>query len=602
MASPQFALIGAIAQMTVVGDPAPPPVRYSLTIDSAAASSVRVEMRIPAAPDTLRLAMAAHPEYDDRFWRYVRDVRVERGGTAVPVAREDSSIWRAVGRGDAVVRYRVEPPTAEEGRGSWVGYLSPTGGLLGGPHSFMYVLGGERAAARVTVRLPNGWSLATGMAPARGGAFVARNARDLIDSPIMVGPIRRWRFTIAGVDHDVAYLPAPGGVQFDTIAMVAGLARFARAAHGVFGVFPYRRYTFLVQEGAGGGGLEHGTSVTLGLSTRDMAAGGSDFYADASHEFFHAWNEMALRPRGWGGLGYRPSPPTRELWWMEGVTMYYADVLSRRAGLPLEDATRAEDLAVDIGRYLDNPANRLVSPEDASWWSGNSTPAPGGLTPDLYLQGKLLGAALDLRIRAATRGRRSLDDAIRRLFTTHREPRGYTGADIEQAVTATCSCPMRAFFDSTVRRAGMIDFDAALAAAGLRADVTLVAAADGAGVPRPDIRVWATVPGDATRLRLSVTQPDGVWAAAGLRTGDVVLAWNGDSVTTIRELRTKLRSLHTGDSVVLDYARGDSVARATVQVSGYSEHRVRLVSLPGASREALAIRRAALLDIDRAPR
>ena len=570
-------------------------VHYTLAVDSIGATSARVEIEVPDAPDTLRLALPVHPEYDDRFWRYVRDLHVERGGREVPIVREDSNVWRAAGHGNAIVRYVVEPPFPEAGRGSWTAFLSTGGGLLGGPHTFMYMLGHERAAARATVLLPNGWTVATGLSPRGGGEYAARDARDLIDSPIMVGPIRRWTFAVDGVPHEVAYLPAVGGVQFDTAAMVAGLARFATEAHRVFGVFPYRRFVFLVQEGAGGG-LEHGTSVSLGLSATDMASGGSDFYSDAAHEYFHAWNAVALRPRGWGGLSARAPGGTHELWWMEGVTMYYASTLSRRAMLPVEWPTRREELAHDIGQYLDNPSNALVSPEDASWWSGTPSARRGDFTPDYYLQGKLLGTVLDLQIRAATRGRRSLDDAMRRLFTANREPRGYSAADIERAVAAACQCPMRQFFADNVRHASTIDFDAALRGAGLRAEVAVVPAVDSAGRPLPDIRVWASMPRGVRGPRLFVTQPDGAWARAGLHTRDVIVSWNGAPLAGFDDFRTKLRRLAAGDSVAIDYLRDDVPGTATVRIDGYDVHRVRLVMLPGAGLGAAAIRRAALLE------
>ena len=66
-----------------------PVVRYTLRVDSADLSGFDVELRIRNVPDTFRLAMAAHPEYDDRYWRYLTGLRAESGGRAAAVARED---------------------------------------------------------------------------------------------------------------------------------------------------------------------------------------------------------------------------------------------------------------------------------------------------------------------------------------------------------------------------------------------------------------------------------------------------------------------------------------------------------------------------------
>ncbi len=66
-----------------------PVVHYTLRVDSADLSAFDVELRLRNVRDTFRLALAAHPEYDDRYWRYLIGLRAESGGRAAAVARED---------------------------------------------------------------------------------------------------------------------------------------------------------------------------------------------------------------------------------------------------------------------------------------------------------------------------------------------------------------------------------------------------------------------------------------------------------------------------------------------------------------------------------
>src|SRR2546425_370286 len=109
-------------------------------------------------------------------------------------------------------------------RASWRPFLTPTGGLFGGPHAFMYVLGAEDSSALVMLDLPTGWEIATGLTPTRDPhTFVAPNAEVLVDSPILAGHLRQWRFVEGGATHRVVYWPLPNATLFDTARFVSGI-------------------------------------------------------------------------------------------------------------------------------------------------------------------------------------------------------------------------------------------------------------------------------------------------------------------------------------------------------------------------------------------
>ncbi|HEY6110114.1 MAG TPA: hypothetical protein VIV56_14545, partial [Gemmatimonadales bacterium] len=410
---------------------AQPVVSYTLRVDSADLSGFDVEMRIRNARDTVRLALVAHPEYDDRYWRFVRDLRVESVAGAGSALRQDSALWRVVIPGGAgVVRYRLQLPPAEgRFRSAWVPFLAPTGGLVGGPHSFLYVVGAELAPAHVTLDLPGGWDVATGLEPtADPRTFFASSVGVLVDCPILAGRFRSWRFAVDGVPHRVVYWPLPDAQPFDTAALVGGLERFARQAVALFGRAPYRDFTFQIQDGAVGS-LEHANSVSLGAPSGQLAEGLTDFFGEASHEYFHTWNLVRIHPIEYGGVDYRTPPRSRGLWWGEGVTMLYADLLRRRAGLPVSDSTRAAHLEGLIARYLANPGPARFSAESASVVAYGADPgALGDYSASTHLQGELLGTMLDFVVRDASAGRRSLDDVVRATLERFSGERGYTGA------------------------------------------------------------------------------------------------------------------------------------------------------------------------------
>ena len=164
-----------------------PVVSYGLRVDSADLSGFDVTIRIRNARDTFRLALAAHPEYDDRYFRYVGQVRVASPAGAGPasIAREDSALWRVVAPGGTVeVRYRLQLPVQDRPvRSSWVPFLAPQGGLVGGPQSFMYIVGATLVPSYVTFDLPRGWDIATGLTPTIDPTTVFAPSVDvLIDS------------------------------------------------------------------------------------------------------------------------------------------------------------------------------------------------------------------------------------------------------------------------------------------------------------------------------------------------------------------------------------------------------------------------------------
>jgi predicted metalloprotease with PDZ domain len=572
----------AAAPPPLAAQPRPlPPVDYLLTVDPALAGWT-VEMHVHEAPPTLRLAMAAHPEYDDRFWRYVRGLGAWSPAGPLAVAREDSAVWRVsgTGGGDVVVRYRVElPPPPAGARPSWTPFLAPTGGLVGGPHSFMYVLGGEAAPARVELRLPEGWAVATSLGDIPGArAFSAPDFATLMDSPMLVGRLRSWSFEVDGVPHEVAYWPRPDGVPFDTAALVGAVTGIVRQAGALFHGLPYRRFVFLLQDGAYGG-LEHAGSTTLGAPSEELAGDDADFLLSTAHEYFHAWNLVRLRPAGWGGLTHLPPARTRELWWSEGVTMYYADLLLRRAGLVR--TSRLDALRDQVAAYLDNPGDARISPERAGWTSPDQPGVNGDFSADPYLQGTLVATVLDLAIRDSTAGRASLDDVMRALVAEHPQPGGFTGMDVERTAGRVCGCRLHGFFERHVRGAALLDFAPLLRPLGLRPRVWMEPVRDSAGRPEPDLRVWVFARRGETQPRFIIDDPRSAWARAGLHTGDRMVSIDGAATADRRAAITAIRALHTGARVHVAFLRGDRPTSTDVVVGGYERTRVAFDDLPG---------------------
>jgi predicted metalloprotease with PDZ domain len=563
-----------------------PVINYVLRLDSADLSGFDVEMRVRNVADTFRVGMAAHPEYDDRFWRFVEGLRAEVPRGIASITREDSALWRVVAPGgEAIVRYRIRLPAPEGGqRASWRPFMSPTGALTGGPHTFMYVVSAPLAPAHVTIEVPRSWEIATGLVPTSDGqTFFAPSAEVLVDSPILAGRLRTWHYAIDGTPHRVVYWPRPDATSFDTAAFVSSLERLTREAVALFGRAPYREFTFLFQDGAYGG-LEHANSVTLGAPSEQLARGMAELFGEAAHEYVHTWNLVRIRPAERGPISHRQTGQARGLWWSEGLTMYYADVLARRAGIPTVDSTRIGHVERLIARYLFNPGNSRVSAERAGLAEYGTPPGTlGDYDPSVHTQGELLGTVLDLVVRNATNDRRSIDDVMRIMLERHAGPVGFTGRGIERAVAEVCACAVRPIFDAYVRGAGVIDIDRYLSAIGLRSRVTWEPARNAEGAPSPDLRVFSWQPEGERSLALLINNPASAWGRAGLHTGDRLVSVDGQRIANPRELRSALVRAKLGDTVRVEVQRPNGPFRATVVVAGYEYPRVRLEERAGAT-------------------
>jgi predicted metalloprotease with PDZ domain len=327
--------------------------------------------------------------------------------------------------------------------------------------------------------------------------------------------------------------------------------------------------------------LEHRASVTLGVASAALASNPGASRLEIAHEFFHTWNLVAISPDRYQALSFRPAAATSGLWMGEGVTMYYANALLRRAHLPTEDSTRADHVRQLLETYYGAAWSTRVSPEAASLALGHSALTDPNATGGYYVQGELLAYALDAAIRDSTADARGLDDVMRALYA-RRAAGGFTSHGLENTVDSVCRCRLDDLFAREVRGARLIDLSPAFRRMGMRLEVDTIDASDSTGHAMPDRRLGVDF-AQLDPLRLVIADTSRVWARAGLRTGDEVRAWNAHPLTTWAQLREALAALRLGDTVTVDVMRDGRPVQAVVHVTGYRRPRVQLVERSGAT-------------------
>ncbi|MGE3173369.1 MAG: M61 family metallopeptidase [Planctomycetota bacterium] len=450
------------------------------------------------------------------------------------------------------------------------------------------------AAADVAVRVPPGWDCCGGVPVERAGdgAFSYRLA-DLdtaIDSPMLAGAFERLELDVLGVRHVLA-LDDHGPVR-PVESFAADVRHIVERAAAVFGdALPYPHYTFLCLFAQSGyGGLEHRDSTTL-LSPRSVLAGGKgyrDFLGLLAHELFHAWNVKRMRPEELWRYDYENETHTSMLWLAEGWTAYYDDLLCRRAGA-FSVAQYLEQIERNLGGLWSGAGRFRQSLAESSFdaWIRYYRPDENtrNQTQNYYGNGALAAMALDLTIRDATDGARSLDDVLRRLWqTTWERGRGYRREDVAACLSEVAGRDLGPMLRELTEGPLDPDFDRLLQLVGIRIE------ADDADRP------WFGLALENGRTQVASVTDDSPAHASGIAPGDELLALDGlrvrsdcwtDVVNATAQIDRPLR--------VLTASRGLIVERTLVP-SKPPRSKVRLVLADEIDARTASLRRGWLGD------
>lgn len=561
-----------------------PVIHYLLSIDSNNLSSIKMEMRISNIPDTFNVAMVAHPEYDDKYWRYVKDFYAETKNGKGNIERKDSALWQVITKGKtAILHYRIHlPSSAFNQRSAWKAFLSSDGGLVGGPHCFMYVLGETLSPSHVTLSIPNEWKIVTGLtATLDPKTFFASSVFNLIDDPILIGKIKTWPFSVEGVPHRIVYWPWPVK-DFDTVKLISGIQKLVEQAAALFGRLPYREYSFMLQDSAVGA-LEHNNSVIIGASVTQLTTNFTGVFSEIAHEYFHTWNLVKIHPVEYGDVSYQSPPLSKGLWFSEGLTIFYADLLRRRAGLPTFDSSRIKRLELLIRRYSINPGYSKFSAEKISLASYGPTGMLGDYSASTHLQGELLGVLLDMIIRDASDGKRSMDDVIRKMMERFSGKKGFTSKNIEQVISEVCGCNLHQFFEDYIFGKRPIDFDKYLRLMGLQKTMEWKEVKGEDGKPSPDLRVYSWQKPNETEMRIGITDPFNCWGKAGLHTGDIIKSVNGTEIKNGDNFRQVIRRAKIDDIIIIEVKHPTGIRKTNVVLSGYRQPEVQITEMSGST-------------------
>jgi predicted metalloprotease with PDZ domain len=584
-------------------------LELSYLLDMKRPSTHLLQVEITAKQVTepvLRLAMPAWAPGRYAIYDFAKNVQeftaVGANGQELPWVQPDKQTWAVHTSecgGTVKVRYKV---FANDLTGSF-SQFDTSHGAINGASVFMYLTGNKPDPLTLTLQPPQGWKIVSGFSMSlTQTTFQVPNYDILVDTPLEIAPAvwvsdfeedgKTFRVAVhryADQDSDAGNLSA----------LVDGLKKIVHSEMAMMPEPDFSHYTFLFHFDPGlamGDGMEHLNSTDIIVHGRLSGNGLSQALETAAHEFFHLWNVKRLRPHGLGPFNYSREVYTRSLWFVEGLTTYYSSVSLLRSGI-WGQKEFLDRLAGEVRALQEAPGRKLMSAESSSFhaWFYDRSPQMqetnfANSTISYYNKGALLGMLLDLEIRSATHGTKSLDNVMRLMYRRFYESpatsyylrgRGYTEKDILDAIHQVSGADFAPFFRQYIAGTAPLPYNEILGKAGLALHIAASPQAP------PSLGVLGE-PVD-TGIRIFAVRPGGAADRAGLSRDDVLISVDNQSLAT-ESLDDRLSIYPAGAKVLFEVERHEDRDFLYVQLDPPQPDEYSITDLPDATEEHLKIR------------
>lgn len=425
-------------------------------------------------------------------------------------------------------------------------FIDAAHAYLNGTTVFMYHKKAMNQPHEVRFIPHNNWKVISTTLPQLGSDPWLRTAPSydvLVDCPVEIGNHQEFSFVAAGAKHNIAMF---GAGKYDEKQLKKDYTKIIETSVDIFGELPLQEYLFIVHHSTqGGGGLEHATSTTLQTRTTVYENENSynGFLGLVAHEYFHLWNVKRLRPIALGPFDYSKENYSHNLWFSEGFTSYYDNLIVRRAGL-MKEADYLEVLRSGIESIHGNPGDAVQSLAESSWdaWikyylrNENSS----NITVTYYRKGAMLGLVFDLAILQASGGAYGLDSLMKRMYQRYHKDlnRGFS----DEELLATCREFMGAeadfIFENYIYGTVKVDFNRYLGYAALQLE----------DVRDPNVAYLGLgTRSSSNRLQITSIRSNSAAEKAGLNVNDLILSIDGQEIT---ELDKWLKTKKPGESFI----------------------------------------------------
>lgn len=585
-------ILAAVLFLTIAGAHAQTPqkaIYYSVSFPNAGHHEAEVTMTIspaPGGPLELHMSRSSAGRYaTHEFGKNVYNVKATGSdGHPLVVKQIAGDVYQIASHGNVIkVSYTLYANWTD---GTYAG-VDQSHAHLNMPAVFMWLAGAENRPVLFEFRdlQKYGWKVATQLKHERGNIYSAPNMQYMMDSPTELSNFKEthWDVINANGRSERINLTVHADDDQGTIdnfgQMVKRVVHEEMAVFGELPTYDYGEYTFLddVYPNNAGDGMEHRNSTCIVDAADKVAGNETGLLSTFAHEYFHSWNVKRIRPKSLEPFDFTHANMSNELWFAEGFTQYYGELLLVRAGFHNVD---------EYGVTLSGLVNSvLITPGAAKYpataMSRKSVYTDAGVAIDptnyqnnfttYYYYGGAIALALDLRLRSEFN--LTLDDYMRTVWLERgKVMKPYTIADLQTDLSKITGSPKFAadFFDKYINGIEKNNYEALLAKAGL---ILRKRAPGKPWIGLPPVFTGGRAAtlhgvGNGYPIIISPVMNTPVYKA-GLDAGDMIIKADGKDITDAASINAAFADKQPGDKVTVVYNNrsGQHTTTLTVEES-----------------------------------
>jgi predicted metalloprotease with PDZ domain len=560
-------------------------VRYTVTLTDPVRHIVEVSMEVPAGRDAQELQLPVwNALYQIRdFVQFMDSIKAaDLNGNPLPLAQLNKGRWRLTG---AATGARIEYRMFSDDPGPYGSELTPEHAFFNLAEILLYADDTRADEHQVAFdNVPTGWNIVTSLSQ-RHSEYLAKSYDDLVDAPVEIGKFGERDFT--GTCGKYRVIVDAANAPSILSKIIPPIQKIVNSATSWMDDCPFQVYTFIYHfsDTPNGGGMEHAYSTAITLDPGDLEGDLERFTSMTAHEFFHLWNVKRIRPQALEPADYTRENYTNALWFSEGVDTTAADSVRLHAGI-VDEASYLDHLSQAITELENRPAHLTQSAEQSSldaWLEKYPYFAIPERSISYYNKGELLGVLLDLKIKAATHGKDSLQTLFRWMNEHYAKVDQFfpDSAGVLDAAEKLTGTNFHEFFSDYVSGVREIPWDTFFVTVGLHVTSVDVSFAH---------RGFKAVKTFDRRPTVVRVEPGSEAEKAGLKADDEILSING--IAAGRNFEQQIEALGPGATLQLQIRRDGAPKELHWKLGSRKVKIYRVENLPSVTPEQTAERKS----------